>query len=68
MSIPPGNPFAGKSILDLESVRADLERKLEVLGNPPSPTDTWAKEVQGIEAQLVQVRTEISVAGTSVVQ
>lgn len=59
--IPPHNPFEGKSIMDLETVRVRLARKLEVLGNPPSRTDTWQREVQGIEGQLTQVCVAISV-------
>ena len=66
--IPPYNPFEGNSIMDLEAIRAQLERKLEVLDGIPSRTDTWQREVQGIEGQLVQVRTEISIAGATVVQ
>lgn len=66
--IPPENPFAGRSILDLEAVRAQLERRRDVLGGHPSRTDAWQQEVQAIEAQLVQVREEISLAGTSVVR
>jgi hypothetical protein len=66
--IPPGNPFAGRGILDLEAVRVQLERDREALDRHPSRTDTWAKAVQRVEAQLVQVREEISLAGTSVIQ
>lgn len=66
--IPPHNPFLGKSILDLEGVRVRLERAQEALSKHPSRTDTWAAQVQSIEAQLVQVCAAISLAGSSVVQ
>lgn len=66
--IPPHNPFLGRTILDLEGVRAELEREREVLGNAPSRTDTWQREVQNIDAQLTQVCAAISLAGSSVVQ
>lgn len=66
--IPPDNPFLGRSILDLEGERARLEHAREMLDNHPSRTGTWAREVQEVEARLTQVCTEISRAGSSVVQ
>jgi hypothetical protein len=66
--IPPENPFAGLSILDLEADRVWLEREQDALSRHPSRTDAWERAVQRVEAQLVQVREEISLAGTSVIQ
>jgi hypothetical protein len=66
--MPPHNPFAGKSILDLEVDRRRLERAQEALSKHPSRTDTWAAQMQSIEAQLTQVCAAISLAGSSVVQ
>jgi hypothetical protein len=66
--IPPYNPFAGWPILDLEAERVRLEREQDALSSHPSRTDEWQSALQRVEAQLVQVREEISFAGTSVVR
>ena len=64
---PPGDPFAGRSILDLEDERVRLENERESLSNHPSRTDTWQQALQRIDARLTQVCAEIGRAGSQVV-
>lgn len=58
-----GEPFAGRSILDLEVLRARLERKADDLDLSPSRTETWAEARAAVGRELDAVVSEIQGAG-----